>query len=288
MLIRYAPSDPERVYITNSSVNFLAGGADLQRSDDGGVVFASVAIPDSEQSHPHALAIHPWDADHLIIGTSSDSATIPYVPKLYRSLDGGESWDAFGTGLPDFTGAYMAAAYDPTDPNRVIVATGPGGNDHFSFALADEAALGGGVGLWITRDSTGSFEPITDGVVGDNAWDIAFMEDGTVFATTDHGVYRSLDSGETWEEVLSLAMGERVNLSLTPAQPDWVVVSEFEGLWLSTDRGTTWTSLYEDYTSASAPSEAWYGIYEVTFSADATSLYVSSTHAQVWRADLVQ
>jgi photosystem II stability/assembly factor-like uncharacterized protein len=283
MSVRHAPSDPDRVYITNSR---LPGHGDLQRSDDGGLSFEMLDIPDADTNHPHALAVLPDDADTLLIGTSSDRDDGTSEPHLFLSEDGGASWVQVGDGLSAAFHAIIAAEYDPEVPGTVYIGTGPGGTDHASEATVGEDAVGSGDGLWRSRDGGENFERVAGGMDGLNIWDIGFAPSGSLFATSESGVFRSEDRGETWAQVLPLEDADRVEIGFSLAQPDWAAVSTEGALWISTDDGRTWVSYWEDFSEQVGPFGGSVGISDVDFSVDGASLYVASRHRGVWMADV--
>jgi len=284
MLIRHAPSNPARVYMTNSSVPNLG---DLQRSDDGGESFETIAVPDGDVSHPHALAIHPYDHEYIVIGSSNDDlGHSEHKPTLYRSEDGGETWDELGLELPESMGALISAVFSPTDPMVILVGTGPGGTDHASFEDVGDEAEGDGQGLWISRDGGETFSSGDVGVEGNNVWDVAASPDGELFVGTDQGVFLSTDNAASFTQILPLEDAQRVNLGFTPSHPNWVAVSSFEGFWLSTDGGSTFASYWEEAVAAIDPRPFWDGVFEVAFSSDGETLYLTTDSEFLWRADV--
>ena len=91
--IRVDPNNPERVYHL---------GVSLQRSEDGGQTFSSLAR--QVHSDQHALWIDPTDSDHLVLGNDGG---------LYMSYDQGASWD-FATNLP--VSQFYAVGVDYREP----------------------------------------------------------------------------------------------------------------------------------------------------------------------------
>ena len=283
MGIRHAASDPQRVYITNSP---LGGHGDLLRSDDGGLSFESLSLPDGDTNHPHAIAVLPDDADILLVGTSSDGPTAHSVPHLFLSENGGSSWVQVGRGLTETFDAIVAAEFDPEVPGTVFIGTAPGGLDHASEALVGEEAVGSGDGLWRSRDGGENFERVAGGLEGLNIWGIGFSPTGSLFASSEAGVFRSEDRGESWAQVLPLEDAERVEIGFSPTHPRWVAVSSYTGLWTSTDGGQSWLSHWDDFTEQMGPFGGLPGVTDVGFSADGASMYLASRHRGVWVAEV--
>jgi YVTN family beta-propeller protein len=126
----------------------------------------------------------------------------------------------------------------------------------------------------------------------------AYATDGTLFAGTDAGLFRSTDRGATWH---LLTPGERpdhdslfsqVRVSASYATDGTVFaaygdrVSGRRGLYLSTDRGETWTTLFApfalDYPMALAVSPA-YRTDRTIFVVQEDTLHKTTDGGATWR-----
>ncbi|MCA8960019.1 MAG: hypothetical protein KDC38_05880 [Planctomycetes bacterium] len=89
--LAFAPSDPNRAYAANDD------GA-LFHSEDHGVTWtASTGIgPDPHYFYGNTIAVHPTNADEVVVGGSGYSA-----PGVRRSTDGGVTWQSITSGLPN-------------------------------------------------------------------------------------------------------------------------------------------------------------------------------------------
>lgn len=144
---------------------------------------------------------------------------------VYRSDDLGDSWASAG-----LTGQYTSAvAFDPSDPDRVwaglamggiryttdggaswLSSSGlPGGALYPSIELGE--APGGGLRVFVSFQQSGSTVYYSDdggasfvagsGLAGDYVPCISYRwGENTVYCGTDLGVYKSLDSGATWNQ----------------------------------------------------------------------------------------
>jgi photosystem II stability/assembly factor-like uncharacterized protein len=251
--------------------------------------------------------------------------------RLYRSDDEGLSWERVGGGLPDEWVLDLAFApsfpQDPTLFAALVTAeqgygvwTSPDGGDSWrmaskgltdlavtdlaiSPAFAEDGTLFAGTrkgGLHRSTDSGGSWEPLTDKILPENAFgyqpaDItvspAYAEDQTLFV--DHsGLWRSTDGGDSWMEV---AGPQQVGFSPSFALDHTLFGWTFQGGVLkSTDGGDTWRGasiglhvpdsatgrvmIAPDYDS----SETLYLTWESTVGDGAPLLFRSTDGAVTW------
>ena len=188
---------------------------------------------------------------------------------VWKTANGGATWSPIFDGQGSL--AIGALAIQPGNANVLYVGTGeanPGGG---SLAY-------GGDGIWKTSDGGATWSALglaSSGSVGRIAVDpqrpnrvfVAAM--GSLFAPNpDRGLYRSLDGGATWTNVLHLTDSTGcVDVAIDPATPDRVYAATWErtrrahtrnyggpssGIWRSTDGGVNWTRLAGGLPPASA------------------------------------
>ena len=124
--LEVAPSDANKVYAL-ASIQYYHQGI-LLRSFDGGDTWSRTnSIVDG---HGASLAVDPRNPLRLYVGT--------WYRGVYRSSDGGGTWQAINQGLPTSGAPFMAMAVDPTNSQRVYL--GMEGSVYYS---------GNGGGSWI-------------------------------------------------------------------------------------------------------------------------------------------
>ncbi len=110
----FSPADSGRVYAVNNRGRFYV-------SDDHGVNWTQSPGDgaDSHYFYGNALAAHPVDKDEAFCGGSGYSN-----PGVYRTQDGGQSWQALGNGLPSTLVFDLAYAKDGTGDVYAATAAG--------------------------------------------------------------------------------------------------------------------------------------------------------------------
>src|SRR5581483_4235086 len=171
------PNDPSTFY-------GVPGSGGVAKSIDGAVTWmaASTGLPSGPTSGIATLAIDPTASGTLYAGTSGalfSSGTI------YKTIDGGNSWNPSGTGLPTSTIlnplTIDSIVVDPATPTRVYAAA-------YSF------------GVFVSTDGGASWSQANNASLDPSVRVLAIdpVVPTTIYAGTDSGVYRSLDRGVSW------------------------------------------------------------------------------------------
>jgi len=194
---------------------------------------------------------------------------------VYRSTDGGTTWQL--SGLPT-SGAIGRIMIDPKDPKTIFVAaTGnlfvPGG-ERGLYRSTDGGTTWTRV-LEGANDTTGAVDIAIDPVNPNNIlvgmWDHVRLPTHRVFAGVGSGVYRSTDGGDTWTRV-SLPTGTlapkevgRIGVAIAPSNPSRayaIVANRLNGngvgLYRSDNGGATWTNTGVGAGSLSQSSYGWW------------------------------
>jgi photosystem II stability/assembly factor-like uncharacterized protein len=185
------------------------------------------------------------------VAMSADGNTIVVVSwkggPILISSDAGESWKK--TSAPN---NYWASVACSADGSRILAAGSDAGDQHLFLSLDSG----------ITWNKTGP----------SNYWNYvaASADMGKCFASSPNGLYRSIDSGVTWENVSNLSQ----YWGAIAASADGLKLVAIGGtnIFTSTDSGTTWNpSLTNsaDWTS-------------VASSADGTTLLAASRQGSIY------
>ena len=209
------------------------------------------------------VAVDPNNRHVVWVGTGENNSqrSVGYGDGLYKSVDGGKSFQHVG--LKD-SQHIAKVLIDPRDSNVVFVAAqGPLWNS------------GGDRGLYKTTDGGKTWTPILTVDDDTGVTDIHFdpRDPDTIYAATyqrrrhvwtlinggpGSGVHKSTDGGATWRALKrGLPSGDigRIGMTISPIDPDmlYAVVEAADdqgGFFRSVDRGETW-SRQSSYVSGS-------------------------------------
>jgi photosystem II stability/assembly factor-like uncharacterized protein len=209
------------------------------------------------------LALDAKNPSVLWVGTGENNSqrSVSFGDGVYRTLDGGKTWQNLGLKDSEHIGKIII---DPRDSNVVYVAAqGPlwrPGGDRGLYKTTD----GGKTWERILHvsDDTGINEVHFDPRDPDVLYASAYQRRRHVWTLINGGpesaVYKSTDSGATWRKLTNGIPEEdkgRIGLAVAPSNGDVVyaiieAAGETGGFFRSTDRGETWEKR-NDYMSTS-------------------------------------
>ena len=262
-----APSRAQRVYvwIANSGGpnRDQATSLGLYVSDDAGVTFTARnpgSISSTQGWYDHAMAVHPTNADTVILGglnavrttnggTSFTTVTPPHVDQhfyafaadgtlyagndggIQRSTNNGSAWTSINGGL-GVTQIYSGTSLHPTDQNIVLAGFQDNGSNLRSGSTWRNVygADGGYTGLHPSQPS------------------VMFIE------WQDPGnLYRSTNSGTSFSKVgTGISTSDRVAFlaayEINPSNPQEMLYAT-QRVWRSTNQGANFTAISADVTT---------------------------------------
>lgn len=107
--LNVAPSDADYVYAL-ASIKYYNQGILLKSANGGDSWAKSESIVDGSGV---CLAVDPGNSQKLYLGSSYDG--------MYRSTDGGGTWEAINAGLPTTAAVFRSVAIDPTNSQRIFL-----------------------------------------------------------------------------------------------------------------------------------------------------------------------
>lgn len=213
------PQDPNRVYVQTANTD--AGPQNfIRRSDDGGLTWTGITNgidPTEPQAFYAGFAIDPSNGNHLVYGTD----------RVYETYDGGNTWTPISN--PNTNGWTVGAtasiaklAIAPSDPHtiyaadsgHIFVTTNDGAtwtqrdpfNSPFGGIVVDPHnaqiayVMGGQFGtskIMRTADGGATWQNIAGNLPDLPTYALA-INNGTLYAGNDNGVFVSIDDGMTW------------------------------------------------------------------------------------------
>lgn len=210
----YDPSDPNIMFAQVRTFAATAPAA-LYRSVDAGENWTPISTNLPTNLFGRQLLIDPTNAQRMYLAVASFLGT----PGLYRSVDGGVTWE-----VTAFSGQDVRSlAIDPTEPTRIYAATSSGFH----------VSTNGG--------TTFSAVPAFAAAAGDSPWSIALDPriHSTIYATSvalnpniattrSSVILRSVDRGTTWNVLRGAdarPTWSATQLLLDPVTPNLLYVS---------------------------------------------------------------
>lgn len=184
-------------------------------------------------------------------GENNSQRSVAYGDGVYKSADGGASWENMGLKASEHIGKIVV---DPRDSKVVYVAAqGPlwkAGGDRGLYKTTDGGKSWKKV-LSIS-DNTGVTDLVMDPRNPDVLYAAAYQRRRHVWTLIDGGpesaLYKSTDAGATWAKAGKGLPKEdlgRIGLAISPVQPDTVyaiveAANKSGGFFRSTDAGASW------------------------------------------------
>ena len=203
-----APSDGNVIYAGTGEATIridVTHGDGVYKSTDAGLTWHHIGL--AESRHIGEIRVHPNNPDLVYVAALGHSAKDNAERGLYRSSDGGETWDLV-LHVSERAGA-IDVSLDPNNP-RILFATIWQARRNFWSMNSG----GPDSGLWRSRDGGQTWENISqnpgmpEGTLGKIGVSVSPAKSGRVFAMIEaegrkRGLYRSDDLGETWTKVSS-------------------------------------------------------------------------------------
>jgi len=228
----------------------------VYKTKDGGKSWEKILYVDEttgaadlmmDPNNPDILYASMWEFRRTAWGFNSGGSK----SALYKSVDGGKTWNKIHKGFPEGKLGRIAIAVAPSDSNILYTvleteqpeknglwkSTDAGENwEHlnndfglvvrpfyFSRIVIDpkdpDVIIKGGLSGSISRDGGKTFKSL--GQMHSDIHDIAFhtKDSDIIYAGTDGGVYRSWNGGTTFEIVENLPLSQFYHISVDDAEP---------------------------------------------------------------------
>lgn len=199
--VAVAPSNSNVVWVGTGEANSQRSssyGNGVYKSEDGGVSWEHMGLETSQ--HVGRILVHPQDPDVVYVAAVGPLWAGGGERGLYRTTDGGETWERILDGANEWTGV-TDVVMDPRDPDVMYAATYQRLRRAYSFVGG-----GPGSGIWKTTNGGDTWRELTRGLpasdMGRIGLDIADSSPNTLYAIVESndeaGLYRSDDAGASW------------------------------------------------------------------------------------------
>ncbi len=267
-MIEVDAHDPNRLFVAALGHPYGPNAErGIFRSTDGGQTFQKVLYKDDytsgndvriDPSNPQIVYATMWQQQQSFLEGQGFGGT---GNGIYKSTDGGTTWNQLGGGLPSIIQANIAIA--PSNPKTLYAtiagnlpaAGGRGGNnvtgvigffkssdagDHWSLVTNDPSGRQPGDPRPLARIGGGDLPTI----VVDPKNEKVVYSSSTVF-------WRTEDAGLTWSAVRGAPGGDDYQKTwINPNNPDIILVVSDQGGVVSANRGKSWSNWYNQATAA--------------------------------------
>jgi PKD repeat protein len=215
--IAFHPTNPDILFI-----GAPAGGCWKFDASSGQWTSATDDLPTLGVS---SIIVNWSDPDNILIGTGDRDAGDAAGMGVFRSTDGGLTWEIWNSGMGNTTVGRLLQ--HPANAGIIYAASGSG-----IYKTTNSGAN------W-TQIKTGGFK------------DIVFKPGNTdvLYAGGNGNFFRSQDAGTTWQQITNgIPGGSRSVIAVTPDDPEYVYCllsngDSYKGIYRSTNGGTSFTEM---------------------------------------------
>jgi len=205
------------------------------------------------------VVVSPQNGKIIFVGTGNG---------LFRSQDGGKSWQSLHDGLRDEN--IRALAIPPSSPNMIYAGTSKGiflsedGGDHWTDWFEESSGLSSmdirdlvihpenpellfaatSGGLFVSQDEGDTWELAFEGSQSKESRGVRFVR----FSSKAHslyigsvgGVFKSTDNGKHWSKKWEEALPHPLSFLSLDTDPEFIYAGTLDGLYKSYNRGISW------------------------------------------------
>ena len=238
----------------NPNIIFVAAASGgIFKSEDHAATWKAVFDEEGTALSIGDIAIAPSDPDIVWAGTGepNNRQSSSWGDGVYKSIDGGNTWEFMGLKETHHIGRIMI---NPSNPDDVYVA-----------ALGHLWGANPERGVYRTKDGGKTWEKCLYINEDTGIVDVVLEKNGRILYAASYqrrrrgwgfigggphsGIYRSLNGGDTWEKLTKgLPEGDlgRIGLAISRSHSNIVyaaVQTKTPGIFRSEDRGSTWTRM---------------------------------------------
>ncbi|MCB0489833.1 MAG: glycosyl hydrolase [Cyclobacteriaceae bacterium] len=271
--------DPLTYYMGNT-------GGGVWKTTDAGVTWNNISDGYFKTGSVGAVAVAESDANVVYVGMGEHAprgVTTSYGDGVYKSTDAGKTWKKMGLDLtrhianirihpqdPDIVYVAAQGALHGAAPDRGVYKSTDGGATWKKVLYVDEN----------TGCSDLSMDMTNPRVLYAAMWDHRRLPWQVISGGKGSGLYKSVDSGETWTKIQNGLPDElgKMSVSVCRSNPDKVYAlvesntqKEKGGLFVSTNGGGNWSRISKDHRLT---QRAWYYIEVIADPQNENIVYV--------------
>jgi photosystem II stability/assembly factor-like uncharacterized protein len=232
--IQVHPRDPDLVYVAAQGAPYgPSEDRGVYRSKDGGVTWEKVLYV-SETAGPSSLSMD-WHNPRVLFVGFWDHLREPWQvrsggpgSKIFKSTDGGDTWEELTDGFPDLIGKTAVAVSANSDRIYALIEADPGG------------------GLFRSDDGGKTWRNINESwTLRARAWYYIHLhadpQNPDVVWVLNAPVMKSIDGGKSFQRVRT-PHGDNHDLWINPTNSDYMINANDGGANVSVNGGATWST----------------------------------------------
>ncbi|HXU34051.1 MAG TPA: hypothetical protein VN851_26055 [Thermoanaerobaculia bacterium] len=232
------------------------------RSENGGATWVPSAKP------PQGDGFYLETYDTLFDSLAPRTVYAATAFGIYRSLDGGSSWDSWA--LPELV--TIAIARDPAAPAVWFASGQATSGSEYGLYRSDDGGI-----TWHATPRTGAPESTLP--------DRLFFRAGALYAVWSGALYRSTDGASTWSLAARLPTISANDFRFSPSGK--IYAATYLGVYSSTD-GVHWSPAETTSTEQSSPRDSIVGVApmpgDTVVAAGQRGVWRTTDGGRVWRA----
>src|SRR5437762_2857905 len=219
------------------------------KSDDYGRTWTPIFDHEPTQSIG-AIAVAPSDPNIIYVasGEGLQRPDLSVGDGLYKSTDGGNTWQKLTKGLPEGV-IQIDIAIAPSEPHRLYATV--------ASSVMGDYQSGRGLGIYRSDDAGETWSKATDDArpalrIGGGDLPVPRVDpkNPDVVYTASIVTWRSADGGKTWRGIRGAPGGDDYqNLWINPNDPNIILLVSDQGAIITVNGGETWSSWYNQPTA---------------------------------------
>ncbi|HXE30511.1 MAG TPA: hypothetical protein VN515_01790, partial [Terriglobales bacterium] len=255
------PKDPNRLFVAALGHPY---GPNQQRgifrTTDGGATFEKVLYKDEytsandvhiDPANPQVVYAALWQQQQGFYENGEFGGT---GGGIFKSTDGGSTWNQLGGGLPSIVEANLAIS---TSNPQVLYATVQAGGEAGGGGRGGRAAVAfyktsdGGATWALAKNGRQDARPMARIGGGDLPTITVDPKDENVVYDCSTVFWRTMDGGQTWSAVRGAPGGDDYQKTwVNPENPNIILLVSDQGGVVSANRGQSWSNWYTQPTAA--------------------------------------
>lgn len=254
---------------SNSNVVYLgapAGG--IWKSINNGTTWTPLT-DELPQIGVSGIAVDYSNPNIIYIATGDKDAGDSYSVGVYKSTDGGLTWNATG----------VMGGSNPSSAGDIIIHPT---NSQILWCATNN-------GIYKTTNAGNSWTQVQSGDFAQGSIRLKPGDPTTIYAVSNNSFYRSTDTGSTFTQITTglPSSSSRLLLDVTPANAEYVYIlsattgNAFQGIYRSINGGTNW-AVTSGSTDVFESNQSWYDLALAVSPTNAHEIYTGCLN--VWKS----